>query len=77
MDVTLITKFSIKRDADHSNSLLCTLSVTHHFLRLGLGYRFPKMFGEKCYDHDHKDIRSALDFHAATGGTLCSGANGR
>ena len=37
MDVMVITKFNVTLDADHRNSLSCTLSVTHHFLRLGLG----------------------------------------
>ena len=37
----------------------------------------PSYLKEKCCDYDHQDIRSALDFRAATGGILCSGANGR
>ena len=35
-------------DADHRNSLSCALSVTHHFLRLGLG----------LHAHDHALERS-------------------
>jgi hypothetical protein len=43
MDVMPITKFSIKRDVDHSNSLFCTLSVAYHFLRPRLDIRDAKM----------------------------------
>jgi hypothetical protein len=69
MDVMPITKFSIKRDADHSNSLFCILSVADHFLRLRLGIPQKKDLAEKCYDNDHED--------AATGGVVCSGTNDR
>jgi hypothetical protein len=72
-----ITKFSIKRDADHSNSFFCTLSVAYHFLRPRFGLTESKDLAEKCYDNGHEDIRSALDFRAATSGVVCSGTNGR
>ena len=77
MDVMLITKFNITLDAHHRNSLFRKLSVTDHFLRPWPSLSLPKMFGEKCYEYDHEDIRSALDLHAAAGGTLCSVANDR
>jgi hypothetical protein len=77
MDVMLITKFSIKRDADHSNSLFCTLGVAYHFLRPRLGIPGAKILRRSGYDNDHEDIRLALDFRAATGGVVCSGTNGR
>jgi hypothetical protein len=77
MDVMLITKFNITLDADHRNSLSCTLRVAYHFLRPRLGISDPTFLAEKCYDNDHEDIRSVLDFRAATGGIVCTGTNGR
>jgi hypothetical protein len=42
VDVMPITKFKITLDEDHRNSLSCTLSVIHHFLRPRLGLRLAQ-----------------------------------
>jgi hypothetical protein len=65
-------------DADHRSSLLQDLPqsrVSYHILRLWIGLWFCRFLGEKCYDQDHEDIRSAFDFCTAAGRALCNGAN--
>jgi hypothetical protein len=75
-DVMPVTKFNTTFDADHINSLFARQVSAITFFPQGSAYRFSQELGEKCYDHDHKDNQPALDFRAAAGRTLCSGANG-
>jgi hypothetical protein len=77
LDVMLITKFNTIFDADHRNSLFARQVSAITFFAQGSDYpSLANKSWEKCYDSDRKDVRSVLAFRAATGRTLCSGANG-